>query len=308
MVAEITGKRFLFPGGGGAMGSLQGRKVYFKSPVEIPVSRVYDVFAAMMELHDFALIESGGEDARIVSVVPKARAVARVTRAVNAEELEELRYRHEFVSYVHGFEHVADGLRVQQQLRVIAPSAGDGLMILGIQNLPVIAVTGYAYAVWRIREILVAIDRPPVLPVTTLLPVEHADPEELARIVTDLYAPAPYGGQPASSAWLDRIGFPRVTADARTGMLVVRGTQLATDEIQALVAQLDVPRPGEPEQQEQLEALLELLQREGGEDLLQAVETLVTARQQLDTATREVDRLLGRLEPPEDEPEPEDER
>jgi hypothetical protein len=77
--------------------------------------------------------------------------------------------------------------------------------------------------------------------ITRLVALQHADAAETARLLTEALAPftAPAPGAPAAQA-PDSTG-PRVVVDARSNKLLVTGFPAQVEQVQELIAGLDVP-------------------------------------------------------------------
>ena len=234
-VADLTGKRFLYIGGAGSGGfsgpAVGAQQVWFRCPVDVPIDKVYGVFQYIMQLHGYALVDRGD----VVEVVPMSKANTKSAKTVTMAELEQVKDQMEYLTLVYVFENVTDGLRVQQQLRTIAPGTADGLMILGVQNMPFLMVSGFAPIVHRIGKICEQLDTPPTPPEVQVIALTHAEATELADILEHLLVPE------------DQLSATRpglqVAADARTNSLLLSGREADMARALEIVAALDIPTP-----------------------------------------------------------------
>lgn len=179
-------------------------------------------------------------DMRQSSVGISLRAEPISLSETNLETYEAEPWR--YVTTTIHLEHARDLRNMRTALSRIVSGNAIG-QITEVPDSGALMMTDFApkvVAAYRmIKRMDVAPPEPTSGPRMTVIKIEHARAQELARLIETLLLRRPAKGQAASSA-------PRVVADNRTNQIVLSGEAGMVSQIESMIKQLDVkslPRP-----------------------------------------------------------------
>ena len=223
LVAKVTGENFIVDP------RVKG-KVTLVSGSSVPVDTLYDIFLSVLGTYNFAALPSGGFTKIIPANLVKQNPTPTITEG-------ELPTNEQEITYIVTLEHasVNEILPILRPLLPptahIAPHAGSNTLIL----------TDRANNVRRVVSLIERIDKEQKSQVIRVIPVEYADANSLAQIISQLA-----GTLNADQA---AIGTPvqqtLVQVDEGLNALIIRAPEKDFPVLQALIGELDVEREEE---------------------------------------------------------------
>lgn len=219
LVSQVTGKSFIVDP------RVKG-KVTLVSGVGLPADKLYEIFLSVLEVSNFAAIQSG----EVIKILPKNLVKQHPTPTSDSPSGSD-----EQITHIVTLEH-ASAVELLPILRPllpptdhIAPHAGSNTLIL----------TGTAANISRTLAMIDRMDTPTRGVDIRVLYLKHADATRLSQIIgqtlSSLNAESARTGQPVANV--------SVQVDEGLNALIVQARDSEFPIIQALIDQLDVERP-----------------------------------------------------------------
>ncbi len=248
-IAQWTDKNFILPE------NVRGR-ITIIGPKDVTADEAYDAFLAALEVNDLTLTPTG----KFLKVVPK-RDASRSPVPTFLDGGGTIPLNEQLVTKLVRLKYTqADQIRnVVQQF-----TTRTGNIVTYPPD--VLIISDDAENVVRVQHIIDAIDQPGSANEINVLQVEHANAQQLAQTLLQIFQPQGAAGQPGGyhptfvPMAQRRVGQPmyhppvaanaqpesaaevsKIIADERTNKLIIIAGGRTFDRIKALVAQLDVP-------------------------------------------------------------------
>jgi general secretion pathway protein D len=218
-ISELTGRNFIVDQ------RVKG-KITVISPTQISVDEAYRVFESVLDVHGFTTVDSG-EITKIIPA-PYARTMSIETKTEKQDDSPEDR----IVTQLIHLEY-ANPEDVKQ---IFAPLISKSSVILSYAPTNLLIVTDVYSNIKRLMRIIDVIDTPGTGREILVLPVEHADAEEMVRIIGSVFNTPQRGRRPEEQSIT-------AVADKRTNILVVQASEPDAQRVKSLVQTLDKKMP-----------------------------------------------------------------
>lgn len=201
---------------------VKGRvKVISSKPLN--AGELYDLFLSVLEVHGFTAIEVGN----VTRIVPRKDARSSPVKVSDSKKNGAI---NEYITQVIQLDNVA-AVKVLPVLRPLVPQHAH---LAAYDPSNAIIVSDTAANIKRIRELIERIDKAAVA-TTEVIPLHHAQAEEVVRILTQLERND--GGKKGGGT--SKLV---LVADKRTNGVLVSGDDLQRERAKELIARLDKPR------------------------------------------------------------------
>jgi general secretion pathway protein D len=234
----------------------RGKKVTVQTTGRIPVDDIFPVLLTILDVNGLAAVKSGN----LWRIIPKEGAVQTSTRTIVGSQLDPGVPGDEVITQLIPlqFTTASDVLTL---LRPFVPPQGS---ISATRDTNLLVITDAAANVRRLLDILKLVDVDVALNELQILPLKNADAQEVAQILTQLFAsgrfraggaqlppgvtpPAPPGAPPArgqpppppsqDQGAADRT--PLIVPERRSNSLIVYARKQEAETIARLVEKLD---------------------------------------------------------------------
>ena len=178
---------------------------------------LYQVFLSVLDVYGYSAVPAG--------------AVVKIVPAINARQSLQL--------HGQGEEMVTRVIRVQnvgatQLATMLRPLLPPQALLAAYAPGNMLIVTDRADNVARVMRLVAQLDRPGQSGIS-VIPLQHAAAEDVARTINELQEP-PAGAESAMPQ-------ARVVADVRTNSILLAGDSAAQARVRTLIGRLDVPLP-----------------------------------------------------------------
>ncbi|HJX33729.1 MAG TPA: type II secretion system secretin GspD [Desulfatiglandales bacterium] len=219
-ISELTGKNFLVDS------NVKG-KITILSPTKITIKEAYKVFESVLEVNGFTIVESDA----ITKIVSMTEARSKdietglLKEPVDSEDklvtqLIPLKYANP-----EEIQKVLSGLISKNSL--IVSYAPTGMLI----------ITDVLSNIKRLLEIVDALDVEGTSEVISLIPLEHAGAESMAKSLTSIFKTT------TSRSAKDASASIVIVSDARTNSIITLASEVDTLRIKGLINLLDKEAP-----------------------------------------------------------------
>lgn len=214
-VADATGKTVVID-------PLVKGKVKVISTDPLNQQQLYDLFLSVLDIHGFTALQNG----EVVRIIPSKEARSTPMPLSDRVETSNAGYITQVIPL-----HNVSANKVLPVLRPLVPQQSH-LAAYEAGNAIVIADT--AANVARIRSLIARIDQASVVE-TELVKLKYAQADELINVLNQL------NKQEAGQAGAGQK--QQMVADKRTNAVLIRGDDLARQEMKTLIRRLDQPGP-----------------------------------------------------------------
>ena len=247
LISNMTGRRFILPT------KLRAIKATVFAPTKVTVAEAYQAFLSVLEVNGFTVVPSG----RYLKIV-EAAGIERQTLPIY-EQGSTVPASDRYVTRIHHLEHTsADD--VTNLLARFTSKTGN-ITSYGPTNMLIISETGAQ--IRRLLRLIAAVDLPRSGTQTWIEPVHHANAEDLAARLFEIFAvdaagstapnapkaSPPKGGRVIPPSLVGSVtsepSISNIIADERTNSLIIIATERAYLRILEMIRQLDVALEGE---------------------------------------------------------------
>src|SRR5262245_11638571 len=236
----------------------RGKKVTVQTTGRIPVDDIFPVLLTILDVNGLAAVKSGN----VWRIIPKEGAVQTSTRTVVGSQLDPGIPGDEVITQLIPLQYTS-ATDVLNLLRPFVPAQGA---ITATRDTNLLVVTDAAANIRRLLDILKLVDVDVALNELQILPLKNADAQDVAQILTQLFAsgrfrpsgaqlppgvtpppaPPPAPGAPptaprpptgADQGAADRT--PLIVPERRSNALVVYARKQEMETIARLVEKLD---------------------------------------------------------------------
>ncbi len=215
-VSKLTGKTFLVDP------AVKG-KVTLISSEGLAEDEIYGVFLSVLQVHDYAAIESGS----VVKIIPQVRAKQDMVNAYVDEEAPT-KPGDRFITRLYKLKHVPANRLVPILRPLIAPKS----YLAAHEGSNMLIISDRAANVERLIKIIKRIDHAGTGEIQVLR-LEYADARDVSSVVQGLMKSTPRKGSASQRL--------QVVADERTNSILISGDEGDILRVKALVAHLDTP-------------------------------------------------------------------
>jgi len=217
-ISELTGKNFIIDR------RVKGT-ISVISPTRISVNEAYAVFESVLDVHGFAAVDAG--DVTKIIPSPYARTMSIETRLKEEADSPNDKIVTQLIHLKY-----ADPNEVKQ---LCAPLVSKSSVVLSYAPTNMLIITDVYSNIKRLINIINAIDVTGIGKEISVLPVEHADAEELSKTIDSVFN----AEQQAKKGQKDVI----LVSDKRTNIIIVLASQTGTERVKKLIAMLDKVTP-----------------------------------------------------------------
>lgn len=260
---EVTGKVFTYNDQDLAQGGQAGQKVTFLGTLRIKRARFkedfYSFFQTMLYIKGFALVPRGEGDLEILEVLfgggARAREITNGARYVTPDDLPNYKNQTGVPILTTVPLKNINATVATNALRPFfaatgSPTGAGGLTLGNVGNNTAMLLQGYGPQVYAASELLRLVDvpiEPPNL-IVQVVELEHAAPEELEPILTEVLESRvrirqqimqEQGATPGQAGVGGSQPQLKVVVNASQRSLVLSGTREQVDEALGLIARLD---------------------------------------------------------------------
>ncbi len=199
-------------------------QITIMSSTAVDRDELYALFLAVLDIHGFTANEVNG----VVRIINnKEVRSAPVPFGDNGRDDSD-----KYITEVIQLNNVA----VTQLLPVIRPLVSQGSHLTSFPPSNVLIIVDIAANVERIKQLVERVDQAAV-PETEIVALDHAEAEELVRIVTQLQRNQEPANQAGSGTQL------QIVADKRANSVIITGEQRQRDRVKDLIFRMDQPQP-----------------------------------------------------------------
>ena len=210
----------------------RGKKVTVQTTGRIPVDDIFPVLLTILDVNGLAAVKSGN----VWRIIPKEGAVQTSTRTIVGAQLDPGVPGDEVITQLIPLQFTS-ATDVLNLLRPFVPPQGA---ITATRDTNLLVVTDAAANIRRLLDILKLVDVDVALNELQILPLKNADAQEVAQILTQLFASGRF--RPAGGAQLPAGIAPPAAPPAAPGAPpAARGQQPTSPDQSADRAPLIVP-------------------------------------------------------------------
>jgi general secretion pathway protein D len=225
-ISELTGRNFVVDN------KVRG-KVTVLSPSKISLNEAYKVFESVLEIHGFTTVPAG----KVIKVVPSVAA---------RQKSVELRKSPGFVSRPDDrvITQIVPLLYAdsQQVRKVLAPLVSKRGVIIAYNPTDMLIITDFQSNIQRLVQIIEEIDVESGESTISVMPLEYASAEKLARTITQLVETR-LKGRKTRRARRATTAPLKIVPDERINVLITLADRQQTLMIENLIETLDQPTP-----------------------------------------------------------------
>ncbi len=164
----------------------RGKKVTVQTTGRIPVDDIFPVLLTILDVNGLAAVKSGN----LWRIIPKEGAAQTSTRTVIGAQLDAAIPGDEVVTQIVPLQYTS-AADVVNLLRPFVPPQGG---ITATRDTNLLVITDVAANVRRLLDILKLVDVDVALNELQIIPLKHADAQDVAQILTQLFASGRFRG------------------------------------------------------------------------------------------------------------------
>jgi general secretion pathway protein D len=202
----------------------RGKKVTVQTTGRIPVEDIFPVLLTILDVNGLAAVKSGN----LWRIIPKEGAAQTSTRTVIGAQLDAAIPGDEVVTQIVPLQF-SSATDVLNLLRPFVPPQGS---ITATRDSNLLVITDVAANIRRLLDILKLVDIDVALNELQIIPLKHADAQDVAQILTQLFASGRFRGTGAPLPGGIAPPTPQPTAPGAPGgpTPTPRGATPATDQ------------------------------------------------------------------------------
>jgi general secretion pathway protein D len=219
-ISELTGKNFVIDS------NVKG-KITIISPTKITIEEAYKVFESVLEVNGFATVPSGS----IIKIVPMAEARSKDIDTKLREEPIDPDDR--IVTRLIPLKYA----NPEEIKSVLGPLISKNSIIVSYAPTGMLIITDVLSNIKRLLEIIDVIDVEGTGEVISVIPLEHAGAQSMAKSLTSVFKTTTAKGAKGESTSII------IVADDRTNSLLTLASEIDTLRIKELIKLLDKEAP-----------------------------------------------------------------
>jgi general secretion pathway protein D len=219
-ISELTGKNFIVDS------NVKG-KITILSPTKITVKEAYKVFESVLEVNGFTIVESDA----ITKIVPMTEARSKdIETGVREESIDP---EDKVVTQLIPLKY-ANPEDIQ---KVLGGLISKSSLIVSYAPTGMLIITDVLSNIKRLLEIVDALDVEGTNEVISLIPLQYAGAESMAKSLTSIFKTSPIRTPKDTSASIV------IVSDARTNSIITLASEVDTLRIKELINLLDKEAP-----------------------------------------------------------------
>jgi general secretion pathway protein D len=219
-ISELTGKNFIVDS------NVKG-KITILSPTKITIKEAYKVFESVLEVNGFTIVESD----TITKIVPMTEARSKDIETGLREE--PINPEDKVVTQLIPLKY-ANPEDIQ---RVLSGLISKNSLIVSYAPTGMLIITDVLSNIKRLLEIVDALDVEGTNEVISLVPLEHAGAESMAKSLTSIFKTT------ATRTAKDTSASMVIVSDTRTNSIITLASEVDTLRIKELIKLLDKEAP-----------------------------------------------------------------
>ncbi len=219
-ISEVTGKNFVIDS------NVKG-KVTIISPTKITIEEAYKVFESVLEVNGFATVPSGS----IIKIVPMTEARSKDIETKLREEPIDPDDR--IVTQLIPLKYA----NPEEIKSVLGPLISKNSIIVSYAPTGMLIITDVLSNIKRLLEIIDVIDVEGTGEVISVIPLEHAGAQSMAKSLTSVFKTTTAKGAKGESTSII------IVADDRTNSIITSASEVDTLKIRELINLLDKEAP-----------------------------------------------------------------
>jgi len=219
-ISELTQKNFIVDR------EVKG-KVTIISPTRISEEEAYQVFESVLEVHGFAAVPSGS----VIKIVPSV--VARSKNIATLRDGERPSGEDRVVTQIVALKHA----NAEEVKNMLTPLASKTSVLISHAGSSMLILTDFQSNIGRLLDIIKAVDVPAEGEEMTILSLQRASADGVAKAITQLFAAIPAAQKGVRPEVVRAIPFERTNA------VIVMASKSSMQRIRALVAKMDEDAP-----------------------------------------------------------------
>ncbi len=218
-ISELTGTNFVIDQ------RVKGN-VTVISPTKISVEEAYRVFESVLDVHGYTTVDAG----KVTKIIPSpyARTMNIETRLKEEMDSPEDKIVTQLVHLQY-----ADPNEVKQ---LCAPLVSKSSVVLAYEPTNMLIITDIYSNITRLMRIINAIDVTGIGKEITVIPVDHADAQEMVSLLESVFNEGRGQKSPQTRSL-------KLVADQRTNIIVSMASETDTKRIKSLIQMLDKKMP-----------------------------------------------------------------
>ncbi len=225
-VSELTGKNFLYDD------TVKGKATII-SPAPMSLDEAYRLFLTVLNVKGFTVVPSG----KVYKVVPLA--TAKESNLPIATDERRVYTGEQFVTRLVPLSHIDANLLATTVLAPLVPKTSN---VVAYAPSNTLVITDSAANIERLLKIIRELDIPSGLEAMEVIPLQHANADEVAQVATQVLSQVVASPRRGRSAAIPQAGAPmasKIIPFGRTNSLVVMATPEDLQMVKRLVADLD---------------------------------------------------------------------
>ena len=224
-MSELTGKNFVVDD------KVRG-KVTVLSPTKISVEEAYRVFLSVLEVNGFTTVPSGEVTKVVPSVAARQKSV-ETRKAPGLVPKPDDRVITQIIPLIYA--------EAQEIRKLLAPLVSKQGVMIAYDPTDTLIVTDFQSNIQRLLEIIEEVDVESGEATISVLTLEHASAETIAKTITELVESQLKRGAKARRAATEAP--LKIVPDGRINVLIVLADRQNTQMVERLIEQLDLPTP-----------------------------------------------------------------
>ncbi|MDM8539052.1 type II secretion system secretin GspD, partial [Desulfobacterales bacterium HSG17] len=223
-MSNMTGKNFIIDN------KVQGN-VTIISPKKLSINEAYQVFESVLDIHGFALVQSG----KIIKIIPSAKARSDNINTKLATKSDSETARDQIATRIIPLEYAS----ANELKNLLKPLIPKGSVILSYRDTNMLIITATLSSIKRVLKIINTIDIQSIGKKISVIPIKYADAIKLTKSLTRIFAARIKDKKNQSSKNII-VSF---VGDERTNSIIMLASEIETKRVENLIKILDQQVP-----------------------------------------------------------------
>ncbi len=224
-MSNMTGKNFIIDN------KVQGN-VTIISPKKLSINEAYQVFESVLDIHGFALVQSG----KIIKIIPAAKARSDNINTKLATKSDSETARDQIATRIIPLEYAS----ANELKNLLKPLIPKGSVILSYRDTNMLIITATLSSIKRLLNIINTIDIQSTGKTISVIPVKYADALKLTKNLTRIFAARIKDKKKSQSSKDIIVTF---VGDERTNSIIMLASEIETKRVENLIKILDQEVP-----------------------------------------------------------------
>ncbi len=223
-MSNMTGKNFIIDN------KVQGN-VTIISPKKLSINEAYQVFESVLDIHGFALVQSG----KIIKVIPASKARSDNINTKLAAKSDSEAARDQIATRIISLEYAS----ANELKNLLKPLIPKGSVILSYRDTNMLIITATLSSITRVLKIINTIDIQSIGKKISVIPVKYADALKLTKNLTRIFAARIKDKKNQSN----KDFIVTFVGDERTNSIILLASEIETKRVETLIKILDQEIP-----------------------------------------------------------------